>query len=60
MNWKQLHAFNEHYLDTFGVEPDIATVDRMRSIKTVEQLDEIQDKLSAGEYDCAEAILENR
>jgi hypothetical protein len=60
MNTRQLHKTNEHYASQFGNGMDQRSLQLLSGIDTVDELDEIENELSAGEYDCAEAILENR
>jgi hypothetical protein len=56
----KLNQINEHYYSMFGDHLSQTTLQMLSGIDTVEELDEIQDELSAGEYDAAEAIIENR
>jgi len=60
MNTKQLHDTNEHYASCFGTGMDQRSLQLLSGIDTVDELDEIENELSAGEYDCAEAIIEGR
>lgn len=60
MNTRQLHKTNEHYADLFGNGMDQRSLQLLSGIDTVDELEELREELSDGEYDCAEAILENR
>jgi len=56
----QLKATNEHYLSMFGDELDRETLQMLANVDSLEDLEAIEEELSAGTYDCAEAIIEGR
>jgi hypothetical protein len=60
MTPKQLRDTESHYWSMFGDDLSPETKETLEGIDTIYELDEIADELSAGEFDCAEAILEDR
>lgn len=60
MTRTQIAQANNHYWDLFGDHFEQWVIDLLAPVQTVEDLYEIEDQLSAGQFDCAEAILEDR
>jgi len=60
MTPKQINAANLIYNKNFADEIDPVTLMLMESIESLDDLDQQAPVISAGEYDCIEAILENR
>ncbi len=56
----QLREANETYLMMFGNDIDKETKQILKGVDTLEELEEIEDEISAGTYDCAEAAIEGR
>ena len=59
MNARQMNDVCNHYCDMFGDSISAEAEDILREISDVNDLETYRDTLSAGEFDCAEAILLN-
>ena len=57
MTPKQLRDTESHYWTMFGDDLDPQTSDELEGCDTIEELEELRDQLSSGEFDAAEAIL---
>ena len=60
MTPKQLREANEMYLDMFGSDIDSETKQILEGVDSLEDLEAIEDEISLGTYDCAEAAIEGR
>lgn len=60
MTPKQLRDTATHYLTMFCTPMDSQTLEELETCDNLDELEELRSGLSAGEFDAAEAILENR
>ena len=60
MTPKQIKAANEIYLDMFADDLDAWVIEKLPRIRSLADLDAIEDEISAGAYDAIEAVLSNR
>lgn len=57
MTPKQLRDTENHYCDMFAMDISAEDKDLLEGVDTTDELDAIEDDISAGLFDAAEAIL---
>lgn len=60
MTPSQLKQANENYLDMFADDISPDSLAKLETCDSLEELEELEDELSSGEYDCAEYVLAGR